>query len=89
LYPLDETLITERSKAHGKVLVLTEEPVNNSFAQSIAARVSEQCFEFLDQAVQVLGAENVPAIPLNSRLEFEMLPNAEKVAQKLSRMLQY
>lgn len=89
LYPLDETLITERSKAHGKVLVLTEEPVNNSFAQSIAARISEQCFEFLDQPVQVLGAENLPAIPLNSRLEFEMLPNAEKVAKKLTRMFQY
>jgi 2-oxoisovalerate dehydrogenase E1 component len=89
LYPLDETLIMERSKAHGKVLVVTEEPVNNSFAQSIAARISEQCFEFLDQAVQIIGAENLPAIPLNSRLEFEMLPNAEKVAQKLARMFQY
>ena len=60
-------------------MILTEEPVNNGFSQSIAARISEHCFEYLDAPVKVIGSENLPAIPLNSILEKTMLPNAEKV----------
>lgn len=89
LYPLDETALFESAKKHGKVMVLTEEPVNNGFSQSIAARISENCFEALDAAVKVVGAENLPAIPLNSTLEKTMLPNAEKVEAAINKMLNY
>ena len=37
----------------------------------------------LDSPVYVLGSENLPAIPLNTILEKTMLPNTEKVSQKL------
>jgi 2-oxoisovalerate dehydrogenase E1 component len=36
-----------------------------------------------------IGAKNVPAIPLNMGLEAEILPNAEKVAEKLRQLLAY
>ncbi len=87
--PLDENLLVERSKLHGKIMVLTEEPVHNGFAQSIAARISENCFEYLDAPVKVIGAENLPAIPLNSVLEKAMLPNAEKVEVAIRNLLNY
>ena len=70
-------------------MVLTEEPVNNGFAQSIAARISENCFKALDAPVKVIGAENLPAIPLNSILEKTMLPNADKVEQAIGDLLGY
>lgn len=89
LYPLDEELIYERVKAHGKVIVVTEEPVNNSFAQSIAARIQENCFEFLDAPVKTIGAENMPAIPLNEVLEKTMLPSADKLAVVIGKLLNY
>ncbi len=89
LVPLDETALYELARRHGKVLVLTEEPVNNTFAQSIAARISENCFEYLDAPVRTLGAANVPAVPLNETLEREMIPSAEKVAQAIERLLAY
>jgi 2-oxoisovalerate dehydrogenase E1 component len=89
IYPLDEALIYERAKVHGKCLVITEEPVINSFAQSIAGRINEYCFEALDAPVKVIGAENIPAIPLNEILEKAMLPNADKVAAKMSELLDY
>jgi 2-oxoisovalerate dehydrogenase E1 component len=89
LSPLDEETIYASAKKHGKVLVLTEEPKNNSFAQSIAARISENCFEQLDAPVKVIGAENLPAIPLNSTLEKTMLPNAEKVEVAMEALLKY
>ena len=89
LFPLDEDLLFERAKIHGRILVITEEPVNNSFAQSIAARVQEYCFEFLDAPVRTIGAANLPAIPLNETLEREMLPSSEKVAAAIRGLLAY
>lgn len=89
LFPLDETLIYERIKLHGKCLVLTEEQQNNSFAEALAGRISKNCFQSLDAPVEVLGALNVPAVPMNTGLEKAMLPDAEKVAKKIDNLLGY
>lgn len=89
LYPLDEDLIFETVKKHGKCLVLTEEQLKNSFAESLAARISFNCFENLDAPVFTYGALNVPAVPLNMGLEAAMLPSAEKVGEKIKEILEY
>jgi 2-oxoisovalerate dehydrogenase E1 component len=87
LYPLDEELIFERVKLHGKCLVLTEEQQNNSFAEALAGRISKNCFQNLDAPVEVLGALNVPAIPMNMDLEKAVLPDADKVAVLIEKLL--
>lgn len=87
--PLDEELIFKTVNKHGKCLVLTEEPYNNSFAQSLSGKIQENCFENLDAPVFVMGSENLPAIPLNSTLESEMLPNADKVSAKIHDILRF
>lgn len=89
LVPLDEKTIFESVKKNGRCLVLTEEPVPNSFAQALVGRISEHCFAFLDAPVCCLGSENVPAIPLNSVLEATALPNAEKVKVKIIEVLTF
>ncbi|HNP98408.1 MAG TPA: tungsten formylmethanofuran dehydrogenase, partial [Bacteroidia bacterium] len=70
-------------------LIVTEEPVHNTFAQALAGLVSKKCFESLDAAVEVVGSQDMPAIPLNSILEFEMIPNADKVSKAMEMMLGY
>jgi 2-oxoisovalerate dehydrogenase E1 component len=87
--PVDEAAIFESASKHGKCMVLTEEPVFNGFAQSIASRITQACFKKLDAPVVVIGAENMPAIPLNSTLEKTMLPNAEKVEKAMEELLNY
>jgi len=87
LFPLDEEMIAEAVQRHGKCLVLTEEPQNNSFAEAMAGRISKSCFHWLDAAVEVLGALNVPAIPMNIGLEQAVLPNASKVTDKIRGLL--
>ncbi len=87
LYPLDEDLVFERVKLHGKCLVLTEEQQNNSFAEALAGRISKNCFQSLDAPVEVMGALNLPAVPMNISLEQAMLPDAGKVAMLLKKML--
>jgi 2-oxoisovalerate dehydrogenase E1 component len=87
LFPLDEDLVFTTVKKHGKCLVLTEEQQANSFAEALAGRISKACFQWLDVPVEVLGALNLPAVPLNTGLEAAMLPNADKVKERLEALL--
>ncbi len=87
LFPLDEKAMFEAAKRHGKCLIITEEPVHCTFAQSLAARISENCFRSLDAPVRTLGAENMPAVPLNETLEKAMIPSIEKVAAAIENLL--
>jgi 2-oxoisovalerate dehydrogenase E1 component len=89
LYPLDEAAIFRSVKKAKKCLVVTEEPTNNSFARSLAGLIQENCFQQLDAPVLVIGSENMPAIPLNSTLEFTMIPNVDKVRSKMEELLGY
>ncbi|MBS3915905.1 MAG: tungsten formylmethanofuran dehydrogenase [Bacteroidetes bacterium] len=89
LNPCDDEAIYSQAKKHGKVLVLTEETLHNSFAEAIAGRISRECFQQLDAPVQTMGSANLPAIPLNMGLEAEMLPNAEKVVKILEELLNW
>ncbi len=89
LFPLDEELIFSTVKKHGKCLVLTEEQQNNSFAEALASRISKECFNYLDAPVEVMGALNLPAVPMNIVLEKAMLPNAEKATKIIKSLLDY
>lgn len=89
LFPLDEALIYQRVKVHGKCLVLTEEQQNNSFAEALSGRIATTCFQYLDAPVRVLGSLNLPAVPMNEILEQAMLPNADKVCEAIKELLQY
>ena len=87
LNPLDDQAMYDAAKRHGKVLVVTEEQVNGSFAQTLAARIQENCFAFLDAPVRTLGAENMPAVPLNTILEQTMIPSIDKVGKAIRDLL--
>lgn len=89
LNPLDTELIYNRVKLHHRVLVLTEEQLQHSFAQALAGNISEHCFSMLDAPVMCLGSENIPAIPLQAELEAAMIPNPEKVANKIQALLDF
>jgi len=89
LNPLDEELIFSSVRKHNKCIVLTEETINNSFAEALAGRIASECFCDLDAPVKIIGSVNTPAIPLNSILEKAMLPSSEKVADAMSELLNY
>ena len=87
------TCTTDRAgptlRRHGKALVLTEEPLMNSFAESLAGRIQRSCFRQLDAPVFTLGAADLPAIALNVDLERQMLPNADKVAVAIGELMSW
>ena len=89
LIPLDREAIFNSVRKHNKCLVVTEEPTGFGFAQALSGEIQQECFKSLDAPVQVIGAENMPAIPLNSTLEATMIPNAEKVQNAIKELLEY
>jgi 2-oxoisovalerate dehydrogenase E1 component len=88
LFPMDEAFVYERVKAHGKCLLVTEEPELNSFIETVAGRISRDLFQHLDAAVKTIGAKNLPAVCLNSGLEKAMLPNVELVQAAMKSLLE-
>ena len=70
-------------------MVVTEESVNNTFAQSVASRIQQNCFQYLDAPVFTVGSENLPAIPLNEVLEKTMVYSAEKLVIDIEKLLRY
>jgi len=87
LNPLDIDTIFEVVKKHGKCIVLTEETIHHSFAESLAGRISAACFQFLDGPVRIIGSANTPAIPLNTILEATMIPNIQQIEEAIFKML--
>lgn len=89
LNPIDWNCIVDSVKRHSKALILTEEPLLNSFAEALAGRISRECFNWLDAPVFTVGAANLPAVPLNVDLEKRMLPSTEKVQAAMDQLLKY
>ena len=69
LFPLDEELVFAAVKDMENVWCLLKNNKYNSFAEALAGRISKECFQWLDAPVEVLGALNVPAIPMNMHLK--------------------
>ncbi|MEY4485866.1 MAG: hypothetical protein RL440_397 [Bacteroidota bacterium] len=87
--PLDMQAMESLCARHGKILLVTEESIENSFTLGIAGRLQQSCFQHLDAPISIVGSVDAPAIPLNSSLEAAMLPNAQKVAAAISKLLNY
>lgn len=89
LHPIDYDTVFSSVKKCGKCLVVTEEPSENGFSRGLQGKIQEECFQYLDGPVMLIGSENMPAIPLNSTLEETMIPSTEKVKEKILEVLGY
>jgi 2-oxoisovalerate dehydrogenase E1 component len=89
LNPLDHEAMNTLCQKHGKILFVTEESIESSFTLGLAGRLQRDNFKFLDAPISIVGSIDTPAIPLNSILEAELLPNAEKVKTSLLELLNY
>lgn len=89
LYPFDEQCIEEQLKKHGKAIFLTEEQLHHSYMETLAGKFSSKCFQYLDAPIQIIGAKNIPAVPLNKHLEKHMLPSVEKIKESIQALLSF
>lgn len=89
LNPIDESSLINLAKKHGKILIVTEESCENTFALSLMGKIQRSCFEWLDAPIELVASIDTPAIPLNSTLEGSILPNAEKVRNAMEKLMNY
>ena len=87
--PLDIDGMEALVQRHGKILIVSEETTENSFSLALAGRLQKSCFAHLDAPIQLVASVDAPAIPLNSALEAAMLPNAQKVAEAITNLMNY
>lgn len=87
--PLDIDAMTALCQRHGRILMVTEESIENTFTLGLAGRLQNLCFKQLDAPIEIVASADAPAIPLNSILESAMLPNADKVKEAISNLLNY
>ena len=89
LNPMDHDAMNLLCQKHGKILLVTEESIECNFTLGLAGRIQRDNFNYLDAPIEIVGAVDTPAIPLNSDLEMELLPNAEKVKEKFQKLLKF
>jgi pyruvate dehydrogenase E1 component beta subunit len=78
LNPLDEVPLIEAVKRTGRAMVVTEAVVTGSVASDIAARLSEVCFDWLEEPILRVGGEDIP-IPVSPALEKGSIPSADLI----------
>jgi len=88
LSPLDEDAIIETVKKCSRALVVHEDKVFAGFGGEIVSLINEKCFEFLDAPVLRVGAAFTP-VGFNRILERAILPDANRVKEKVLEVLSY
>ena len=77
---LDEETIIQSVKRTGRAMVVTESVLTSGFAAELSARISERCFEYLEEPVVRVCGEDIP-IPVSPGLERGAVPSAQLIAE--------
>ncbi len=86
LNPLDMDSVAASVQRTGRALAVSEGPLTAGVAAELAARISEECFDFLEDPVVRIAGEDIP-IPVAPALEGASIPTAELIADTVRRML--
>jgi len=87
LVPWDKELVFNSIKKTGKVLLLGEDTLFNSYLGEISAVISEEIFEHLDAPIIRVGSLDTP-VPFAKNLE-EGFQASYKLKDKLEYLLNY
>jgi len=87
LSPLDMPTVRASVEKTGRAIVVHEAPVFLGMGAEVAARVTEQCFYFLEAPVLRVGGFDTPYPP--SRLEEEYLPDLDRILDAVDRSLAF
>jgi len=84
--PLNIDLAAKSIKKTGRCIIADNDWVHCGLSAEIATRISEKCFDDLEQPVQRIGFAHTPC-PTARHLENEFYPNAINIIRKAEEML--
>ncbi|HSW55563.1 MAG TPA: dehydrogenase E1 component subunit alpha/beta [Ignavibacteriaceae bacterium] len=88
IIPLDEETIFRSVKKTNKVIVIHEDSFTGGFGAEIAARIADNCFQFLDGPVKRIAAKDTH-IPYAPVLENEVLPSRQQIYSGIKNLIEY
>jgi 2-oxoisovalerate dehydrogenase E1 component len=88
IIPLDEETIFNSVRKTGKVIVVHEDTFTAGFGAEIAARIADNCFQFLDGPVKRIAAKD-SHIPYSPILENTILPTRELIYKGIKELIEY
>jgi len=86
LNPLDFDTIREHVQRVGKAMVVSEGVMTAGVAAELSARITEECFDYLEQPVVRVAGEDIP-ISVSQDLEAGSVPTADLIRSVAERML--
>jgi len=86
LDPLDFETIRHEVEAVGKAMVVSEGVMTAGVAAELSARITEECFDFLEEPVIRVAGEDIP-ISVSGSLEKNSVPSPEFVSDVARKML--
>jgi len=88
IIPLDEETIFRSIKKTNKVIVIHEDTLTAGFGAEIAARIADNCFQFLDGPVKRIAAKD-SHIPYAPVLENQVLPSRSQIYSGIKELLEF
>lgn len=88
LVPYDWEAIAESVKKTSRVLVAHEDPISYGYGAEIAARISNELFEYLDAPVRRVGATDT-FVAYAPQVEDFILPQSEDVETAVQELMKY
>lgn len=88
IIPLDEETIFRSVKKTNKVIVIHEDTLTGGFGGEIAARISDNCFQYLDGPVKRIAAKDTH-IPYAPVLENVVLPSRTQIYNGIKELIEY
>ncbi|WP_191272730.1 alpha-ketoacid dehydrogenase subunit beta [Nocardiopsis terrae] len=84
LAPFDDATVTASVRRTGRAVVVHEASVFGGYGAEVAARVTEQCFHYLEAPVLRVGGLDVPYPP--PKLEEHHLPGVDRILAAVDRL---
>ncbi len=86
LNPLDFDTIRAHAERTGRAMVVSEGVMTAGVAAELSARITEECFDFLEDPVVRVAGEDIP-ISVSTALEAGSVPGPQLIADTALRML--
>ena len=88
IIPLDEETIFRSVRKTNKVIVIHEDTLTGGFGAEIAARIADNCFQYLDGPVKRIAAKDAH-IPYAPILESEVLPSRSQIYSGIKELIEF